>query len=70
MRPPQPEAAPSGADDCHTDSWSLCESGATHCALVVGCTSLPTFSSTAICWPVNSGSSGANLGASAYSSAL
>ena len=25
MRPPQPDAAPSGASDCQNDCWSLCE---------------------------------------------
>ena len=54
MRPPQPDVAPSSADDCHTDCWSLCENSlggkgterARYCALVVGCTSVPTLSIT------------------------
>ena len=54
MRPPQPEVAPSGSDDCHTDCWSLCENSlggsgtlrALNWALVVGCIRVPTLSST------------------------
>ena len=56
MRPPQPEVAPSTADDCHTDCWSLGEnslggSGAdllVYRGFVVGCTSVPTLSITPI----------------------
>src|SRR5258705_1528921 len=74
MRPPQPEVAPSGADDCQTDCWSLWENNlggsgtdfALYCAFVVGCTSVPTFNITASRLLVNSGSSGASSGASAY----
>src|SRR3954471_24539871 len=74
MRPPQPELAPSGDDACQYDCWSLCENSlggsgtdpARYCALVVGATSVPTFSSTAILPASNSGSSGASAGASAY----
>ena len=73
MRPPQPDAAPSGADDCQTDCWSLCENSlggsgtdfAVYCALVVGCTSVPTLSGTPIVPALKSGSSGASSGASA-----
>jgi hypothetical protein len=44
MRPPQPEVAPSGNEDCQTDCWSLCENSlggngtlrALYCASVVG----------------------------------
>ncbi len=74
MRPPQPDVAPSGEDDCHTDCWSLCEnrrggSGtlpAVYCALVVGCTSVPTLSMTPILPALKIGSSGASSGAMAY----
>src|SRR5450432_2090689 len=67
MRPPQPEAAPSGACDCQTDCWSLCENSlggsgtdcAVYCAFVVGCTSVPTLSITPMRPPANRGSSGA-----------
>ena len=73
MRPPQPDVAPSGADDCHTDCWSLCENSlggsgtarARYCALVVGCTSVPTFSNTDNCRLPNKGNSGAISGARA-----
>ena len=74
MRPPQPDVAPSGDDDCQTDCWSLCEKSlggsgtdfAVYCAFVVGCTSVPTLSMTPRCPASNSGSSGASSGASAY----
>ena len=74
VRPPQPDTAPSGEDDCHTDCWSLCEKSlggkgtdfARYCALVVGCMSVPTFSMTPI-WPaLKIGTSGPSSGASAY----
>ena len=73
-RPPQPEVAPSGDDDCQTDCWSLCEKSlggsgtdfAVYCAFVVGCTSVPTLSITPSLPASNSGSSGASSGASAY----
>ena len=73
MRPPQPDDAPSGDDDCQTDCWSLCENSlggsgtepAVYCAFVVGCTSVPTLSITPSLPPVKSGSSGASSGASA-----
>ena len=50
MRPPQPDVAPSGADDCHTDCWSLCENSLggngterlVYWVLVVGTISGPT----------------------------
>ena len=53
-RPPQPEVAPSGSDDCHTDCWSLCENSfggsgtlrALYSARVVGWIKVPTLSST------------------------
>ena len=74
MRPPQPEVAPSGDDDCQTDCWSLCENSlggsgtdfAVYCALVVGCTSVPTLSITPILPALKIGSSGASSGAIAY----
>ncbi len=74
MRPPQPDVAPSGDDDCHTDCWSLCENSlggkgtdfAVYCAFVVGCTSVPTFNTAASCPACQSGSSGDSSGASAY----
>ena len=74
MRPPQPEVAPSGADDCHTDCWSLWENSLggsgtelfVYCSLVVGWTSVPTLSITASLFALKCVSSGANSGASAY----
>ena len=64
MRPPQPVVAPSAADACQYDCWSLCENSlggsgterAMYCSRVVGCTRVPTLCSTAMrpCW--NSGS--------------
>jgi hypothetical protein len=73
MRPPQPEVEPSGSELCQTDCWSLCENSlggsgtllALYCASVVGCMSVPTFSSTAMRPASNSVFSGASSGASA-----
>ena len=74
MRPPQPDVEPSGADDCQTDCWSLCENSLggnrtdwlVYSSLLVGCTSVPRLSITAI-WPaLKIGTSGNNPGASAY----
>ena len=74
IRPPQPEVAPSGLLACQKLCWSLWlnnlgGSGTellVYCALVVGWISDPTFSATAILPALNSGSSGAIVGASAY----
>ena len=74
MRPPQPEVAPSGRSDCHTDCWSLCENSlggsgtdlALYCATVVGTTSGPTLSWIASRFASHSVFSGASSGASAY----
>src|SRR5450830_737854 len=70
MRPPQPDKAPSGIDDCHTDCWSLWENSLggsltdllVYWVLVVGCTRVPTLSSTPSWPPSNKGSSGATAG--------
>ncbi len=74
MRPPQPDAAPSGDCDCQYDCWSLCENSlggngtdpAVYCALVVGWTSVPTLSITPSLPALKIGSSGASSGAIAY----
>src|SRR5512143_1551712 len=74
MRPPQPEVAPSGDDDCQNDCWSLCENSLggsgterlVYWVLSVGCINVPMFSSVASRPLWNSGSSGASSGASAY----
>ena len=74
MRPPQPDSAPSGADACQVDCWSLCENSLAgsltdlllYCALVVGWIRVPMLSSTPSWPPSNSGIRGARLGASAY----
>ena len=73
MRPPQPEVAPSGLAACHTLCWSLCEKSfggkgtdcALYCAKVVGCTSVPTLSSTPILPASNNALSPPICGASA-----
>ena len=72
--PPQPDAAPSGADDCQTDCWSLWENSFggrgteafVYCALVVGWINVPTLSITPMCPVEKSGNSGDSSGASAY----
>ena len=54
INPAQPWLAPSGADACQIDCWSLCENSlggkptsSSNCALVVGRSSGPTLATTA-----------------------
>jgi hypothetical protein len=74
MRPPQPVGEPSGADDCQTDCWSLCENSlggtgtlrALYCWRVMGATSGPTLSCTAARPALNSPARPVMDGCSAY----
>ena len=74
MRPPHPELAPSGLEDCQYDCWSLCEKSlggklappAVYWALVMGCTKLPILRRTLNAPELKRGIKAANSGALAY----